>query len=149
MAEHPGTKSPISHFCTKFRRGARIIIANRTIEKAEKLSSQIPDSTVVTLESLQRGDVKADVLANGTSLGMDPDVDSTPVPKRTLKEFSLVFDAVYVPEETRLLREAAESGCRTASGIGMFVGQAKKQFSLFTGCDAPSHAVESFNLRRL
>ena len=44
-----------------------------------------------------------------------------------------MFDAVYNPLETRLLREAKEAGCAQASGLDMFVGQAARQFSLFTG----------------
>jgi 3-dehydroquinate dehydratase / shikimate dehydrogenase len=49
----------------------------------------------------------------------------------------LVFDAVYNPLETRLLREAAEAGCRTVNGLEMFVGQAAKQFEFFTGAAPP------------
>lgn len=44
----------------------------------------------------------------------------------------MVFDAVYTPLETRLLREAAAAGCATVTGLEMFVGQAAEQFELFT-----------------
>lgn len=54
-----------------------------------------------------------------------------------MKQFPLVFDAVYVPMETRLLREAKEAGCKTVGGVEMFVGQAAQQFELFTGQEAP------------
>ena len=50
-----------------------------------------------------------------------------------LSEFALVFDAVYTPIETRLLREAAAAGAATVSGLEMFIGQAGRQFELFTG----------------
>jgi 3-dehydroquinate dehydratase / shikimate dehydrogenase len=49
----------------------------------------------------------------------------------------LVFDAVYTPPVTRLLREAQECGCKTVSGQEMFVGQAAKQFKYFTGQEPP------------
>lgn len=114
-------------------RGAKVIIANRTFQKAQDLADRIPGTSAVSLESVQKGEIQADVLANGTSLGMEPDIDSTPVPKSVLHNFGLVFDAVYTPKETKLLKEAAEVGCCTASGVGMFVNQAKKQFELFTG----------------
>lgn len=52
-------------------------------------------------------------------------------------QFSVVFDAIYVPMTTRLLQEAEMAGCQTVSGVEMFVGQAAQQFQLFTGKDAP------------
>jgi len=50
-----------------------------------------------------------------------------------LKHYALVFDAVYTPRITRLLREAEESGAITVSGSEMFVRQAYEQFEIFTG----------------
>jgi 3-dehydroquinate dehydratase/shikimate dehydrogenase len=66
---------------------------------------------------------------------MVPNVDETPVPKAALEAgaFNVVFDAVYNPLETKLLREAKECGSAQASGLDMFVGQAAQQFELFTG----------------
>ena len=50
-----------------------------------------------------------------------------------LKYYSLVFDAIYTPKVTRLLKEAEESGATTVSGLEMFIGQAYEQFERFTG----------------
>ncbi|GMH42670.1 hypothetical protein BSKO_10589 [Bryopsis sp. KO-2023] len=119
-------------------RGAKVLIANRTKSKAESLASSISDTAeAVDWEDLQAGKIAGDVLANTTSLGMQPDVDTTPVPKAVLGNFSLVFDAVYVPLNTRLLREADESGCKTVNGVEMFVSQAAEQFKLFTKQEGP------------
>lgn len=123
-------------------RGAEVIIANRTTHKAVLIAERIPHCSAVALEDVQDGKVKGDVLVNGTSLGMEPLLDASPVPKEVLNRFKLVFDAVYTPKETKLLREAAEVGCRTASGVGMFIGQAKQQFELFTGTRAPSDVAQ-------
>uniref|UniRef100_A0A2C9UUE9 Shikimate dehydrogenase substrate binding N-terminal domain-containing protein n=1 Tax=Manihot esculenta TaxID=3983 RepID=A0A2C9UUE9_MANES len=60
-----------------------------------------------------------------------------PVAKPALRYYSLVFDAVYTPKVTRLLREAEESGAITVSGLEMFIGQAYEQFERFTGLPAP------------
>lgn len=92
----------------------------------------------MTWEQLQSGEVKGDVLANTTSVGMYPASDDTPVPKGALAAggYQVVFDAVYNPLETTLLREAKEVGCTQASGLDMFVGQAALQFELFTGKEA-------------
>lgn len=48
-------------------------------------------------------------------------------------QFKVVFDAVYTPRETRLLRDAVAAGCLVADGVAMFVGQAVEQLKLFTG----------------
>ena len=57
--------------------------------------------------------------------------------------YEVVFDAVYNPLETTLLREAKEVGCTQASGLDMFVGQAALQFQLFTGKDAAKDLMRS------
>jgi 3-dehydroquinate dehydratase/shikimate dehydrogenase len=115
-------------------KGASVVVANRNYERAAALAEAC-GGTAVTLEALQAGEVAGDVLANTTSLGMVPNVDETPVPKAALEAgaFDVVFDAVYNPLETKLLREAKECGSAQASGLDMFVGQAAQQFELFTG----------------
>lgn len=52
-------------------------------------------------------------------------------------QFKVVFDAVYTPRDTRLLRDAVAAGCLIADGVAMFVGQAVEQFKLFTGSQQP------------
>lgn len=117
-------------------RGARVLISNRSDERAASLAADVGAESV-KWEALQNGSVRADVLANTTSLGMQPDVDGTPVPAAALSNFSLVFDAVYTPLETRLLREAKLAGAVAVNGVDMFVGQAARQFTLFTGKPPP------------
>jgi 3-dehydroquinate dehydratase/shikimate dehydrogenase len=82
------------------------------------------------------------ILANTTSIGMQPKVDETPVPKHALRYYSLVFDAVYTPKMTRLLREAEESGTTIVSGLEMFLGQAYGQYERFTGLPAPKELFQ-------
>lgn len=69
--------------------------------------------------------------------------------KGVLGGFEVVFDAVYTPLRTRLLKEAEEAGARPASGLDMFVGQAAKQFELFTGQNAPITLMRGEVLRSL
>ena len=121
-------------FGAKFK-GANVIIANRSVERAQALADAC-GGTAVSLEDLASGKVRGDVLANSTSVGMQPNVDETPAPATVLGGFAVVFDAVYTPLETRLLREAKAAGCEIASGLDMFVGQAARQFELFTGKEA-------------
>ena len=61
----------------------------------------------------------------------------------------VVFDAVYNPPETRLLREAKAAGCRTITGIVWFVNQAAAQFELWTGKSAPREVMERVIRKKL
>ncbi|KAI7844252.1 hypothetical protein COHA_002050 [Chlorella ohadii] len=119
-------------------KGAKVVIANRSVQKAADLAAQLdPPASACSLEDLASGAVRGDVLANTTSVGMHLQEDETPVPAAALPGFQLVFDAVYTPLHTRLLKEAAAAGCTVVTGETMFVGQAADQFKLFTGKDAP------------
>jgi len=115
-------------------KGCDITIFNRTIERAEKLSQDVK-CEFKNFEEIHKLD--SDILINTTSIGMFPGVDQTPVSKNILKEGMIVFDAVYNPIETRLLRDAKEQGCHTVNGLSMFINQAAEQFRLWTGIDAP------------
>lgn len=68
---------------------------------------------------------------------MHPNVDESPYHKSHLKPSMIVFDTVYNPESTLLLKEARSHGCRTVTGVEMFIRQAALQFLLFTGHEAP------------
>jgi len=115
-------------------KGCDITIFNRTTERAEKLSHDV----LCRFESFgEIHKLDSDILINTTSIGMFPDVNQTPVPKNILKKGMIVFDAVYNPIETRLLREANENGCHTVNGLSMFINQAAEQFRLWTDIDAP------------
>lgn len=121
-------------------RGARVVVVNRTLERAEAIAREAEPAgavEVASAESLAAGEVAGDVLANTTAVGMVPRVDESPVPAEVAGSFGVVFDAVYNPMETRLLREAAAGGAEVANGVEMFVGQAAAQFRYFTGRDAP------------
>jgi 3-dehydroquinate dehydratase / shikimate dehydrogenase len=116
-------------------RGAKhVVIANRTIEKAEALASDIgQNASAMALEPAALAkDILFDVLMNTTSVGMHPHVADMPVSTDWLRAAEpLVFDAVYNPLRTRLLNEAAGIGCPCVSGIEMFIRQAVEQFKLW------------------
>ncbi|WCJ23565.1 Shikimate dehydrogenase (NADP(+)) [Euphorbia peplus] len=123
-------------------KGAKVVIANRTYARAKELAEIVGGDaiTLADLENFHQEDGM--ILANTTSIGMQPKVDETPVPKNVLRHYSLVFDAVYTPKITRLLREAQESGAATVSGLEMFIGQAYEQFERFTGLPAPKELFQ-------
>ncbi|KAL9353477.1 hypothetical protein Peur_056157 [Populus x canadensis] len=123
-------------------KGARVVIANRTYERAKVLADIIGGDaiTLADLENFHPEDGM--ILANTTSIGMQPKVNETPVSKNALRSYSLVFDAVYTPKITRLLREAEESGAKIVTGLEMFIGQAYEQFERFTELPAPKELFQ-------
>jgi len=125
---------------------ARITILNRRQELswAEDLARLLMrhygakvNAGELTPENLQRAIEGVDILVNATSLGMSPDDDQTPVPADLLGANLTVFDVVYNPLETRLLREAKTAGAKTISGLEMLVRQGAGAFEKWTGIKAP------------
>ena len=76
---------------------------------------------------------KADILINATPLGMHPKVDASPISKELLHEDLFVFDVIYNPLQTKLMKEAAEIGCKTLGGLDMLVNQGVLAFEWWTG----------------
>jgi 3-dehydroquinate dehydratase/shikimate dehydrogenase len=111
---------------------AKVKIYNRTVKKAEDLAREFGCESA-PLTDLR--DLDARLLVNCTSIGMHPNEDQTPIPAEYLKKEMAVFDTVYNPAETLLLKQAKQIGCRTISGLDMFISQAAEQFKLFTGRD--------------
>jgi len=114
------------------RRGAKTIIASRTRSRAHVLADTFDGKCI----EWQARHVPADIVVNCTPVGMHPNVDETPFNKSNLKPTTVVFDTVYNPESTLLLKEARSHGCRIVTGVEMFIRQAALQFFLFTGKEA-------------
>ncbi|HDY67371.1 MAG TPA: shikimate dehydrogenase, partial [Candidatus Scalindua sp.] len=121
-------------------KGCDIIIYNRTIERAKRLSDDV-GCKYRRFEEIS--ELNTDILINSTSIGMFPNVEESPVPKNALKKAMIVFDAVYNPIETRLLRDAEERGCHTVNGLTMFINQAAEQFRLWTGIEPPVELMKN------
>ncbi|MBI4579828.1 MAG: type I 3-dehydroquinate dehydratase [Planctomycetes bacterium] len=126
--------------------GCAVTIYNRTRERAEALAAEFGAEARPNDE---RAGHRADVVINCTSIGMWPNVDDAPLPAEGLAHKPLVFDTVYNPIETRLLREARDRGCPTVDGVAMFVGQAAAQFTLWTHRPAPTDLMREVLARRL
>ncbi len=112
--------------------GAKIKIYNRTVTRGEKLAGEF-NCDFAPLDDLKNIDAK--LLINCTSIGMYPNVDVTPVSQEYLKKGMAVFDTVYNPAKTLLLKEAKKKRAKTIDGISMFVNQGLAQFKLFTNTD--------------
>lgn len=116
-------------------RGAHVTVASRTKKRSEKLAKSF-DCKATDWEARNR--VNCDVIVNCTPVGMHPNVDESPISKNALKPSMLVFDTVYNPESTLLIKDARERNCHTVTGVDMFEKQAELQFKLFTKQDAPA-----------
>lgn len=124
--------------------GGALTLTNRTHARAVELAKHL-GCQQVTWEN--RGAQYADVLINCTSVGMHPNVNETPFAENWLREGMVVFDSVYNPEQTLFLKHARLRGCKTVSGVEMFVRQAAVQFQKFTGQPAPLDVMQR-KLRR-
>ena len=85
-----------------------------------------------------------DIVVNATPLGTAGQFQSqTPVDAARLRGAHLAYDLVYNPSETQFLREASAAGCQTIGGVEMLVTQAREQFRLWTGMNAPVEAMRA------
>ncbi len=129
--------------------GARkITVINRTADKARELAEMIARRTGVEAEALPLtsgmpvpGDT--DILVNGTSIGLYPDVDSRPdIDYQSISPRMVVSDVVFNDPNTRFLQAAADRGAQTINGLGMLAQQGAVNFKLWTGVEAPLQLME-------
>jgi 3-dehydroquinate dehydratase/shikimate dehydrogenase len=124
--------------------GARLAITGRNIDRVRALAKLV-DAEPLTPEQAEARFF--DILIHATPLGMWPNTDACffqgAIPA------ALVFDLVYTPMETVLLRRAAAEGKTVIHGLEMFLEQAAKQFEIFTGLSAPRAAMERAALEAL
>ncbi len=127
-------------------KGADITITDGLPERAERLAGEL-GGRAIAWDDREKTDCT--VIMNATPIGMHPKVEESPLSPDALDGVKLVFDAVYNPPVTTLLRQAREKDIPTASGMDMFVNQAVLQFELWTGQPAPSEMMREKILERL
>ena len=135
----------------------RLVLVNRTLEKANALTEQLrplfsgprvlgPSARIEAVawdESAMRTQLAdIDLIVNATSLGMNPN-NPAPVPARLIAPHHIVFDCVYEPSKTALLRAAEEAGARGANGLSMLLYQGARSFSTWFNRDAPIEAMRA------
>ncbi|MCP5042765.1 MAG: shikimate dehydrogenase [bacterium] len=113
--------------------GAEVHVANRTLERAEHLAEDLGAASAGSLDALAQH--PHDILINTTSVGLRS--DESPVAASALREGTVVMDAVYDPQKTRLLRDAMARGAVALGGKWMLVHQAAEQLRTWTGREAP------------
>jgi 3-dehydroquinate dehydratase/shikimate dehydrogenase len=117
------------------RRGAQVLVSDIAPRKAEAMAERFD---CLAVDWADRHKANPDILINSTPVGMHPNVDESPYEKHHLRPSMVVFDAVYNPENTLLIKDARSRNCTVVTGIEMFVRQACLQFKLFTGHEGPA-----------
>ncbi len=125
--------------------GAEIILANRTKERATQLVSNLRNANSISLDAeLKDYIADSDILINTTSVGMHPNVDAALVTADLMHPELVVFDIVYNPVETKLLREAKKAGVKTTiDGVMMLVYQGAASFKIWTNREPPIGVMEN------
>lgn len=113
--------------------GAEVTIFNRTLVRGRELAREFG---VRHLPWARLRGFRCDVLVNATSVGLAPDLARSPIPAAWIRA-PLVYDLIYNPPETELLRRARARGAEVLGGVEMFVAQGAAQFRLFTGREPP------------
>jgi shikimate dehydrogenase len=137
-----GTTKAIAYYLAPLCHSLNII--NRTKAKAVQLASTLQEKlnkpvigTPLNPSSLRKALDTTDILINTTSVGMHPNSDKSIVPKAVLHPKLVVFDVVYTPLTTQLLKDAEQAGAKTINGLQMLVHQGAQAFKLWTGLEPP------------
>ena len=129
------------------------VFLDRAKSTAEKLKKEVPECKVNVYciedqDKLREEIANTDILVNGTLAGMKPHDDISLVDKSMFHKNLVVADVVYNPEETRMLREAKEAGCKTVGGKGMLLWQGAAAYKLYTGLEMPTEEYQKFQTKQ-
>jgi 3-dehydroquinate dehydratase/shikimate dehydrogenase len=130
--------------CALTDAGAKVSLTGRNADRVRALARLVGGEPISHDQALLRN---FNVVINATPVGMWPHGDQCPFEDKIPGE--IVFDMVYNPLETVLIKRAREQGRKVIPGLRMFIEQAVKQFELFTGESAPRAAMETAALDAL
>ena len=121
-----------------------IVIANRTIEKAEELVEFAKkvgiNATAIKLEDAANQIESHKFIVNSTSIGLKN--EASPIPTDLISEKSIVYDIVYMPMNTDLIKKSKEKGATVIYGYEMLLGQACRAFEIWHGSEAPYEVMK-------
>lgn len=143
-----GASRAISFYIAKY--GAEsLTILNRNVEKADNLAEDVSSSNLISdvksdsMSEIGSHVADADILIDTTPVGMHPNVDAEPIVLAdNMHEDLTVFDAVYNPNDTVLIKEAVKAGAKPVYGIKMLLYQGVESFRIWTGQNPPVDVME-------
>lgn len=119
-------------------RDVKVTVINRTLDKAKELA--IANLCQYdSLENAKNYENKMDLIVQTTSVGLDSDADCNPIEGFKFSGKEIVYDIIYKPKYTKILKEAERCGCRIHFGAEMLIEQGKLQFEAFTGYHYPKN----------
>ena len=143
-----GASRAISFYIAKYGAGS-LTILNRNVEKAQNLAEDVLNSGLIdsvksdSISTINDCLIDADILIDTTPVGMHPHINDEPIAlAEDMHEDLVVFDTVYNPNETVLLKEAIEAGAKPVYGIKMLLYQGAESFEIWTGKKAPIDVME-------
>jgi shikimate dehydrogenase len=123
--------------------GWNVTISARRIEQAAQLTLSFKNHDLRftdTISNLELSNI--DLLVNTTPIGMTPNIDQSPLhEKLLLPSNAFIYDLVYNPRETKLVKDALAQGLQATTGLGMLIEQAALAFELWTGCNPPRNIL--------
>jgi len=115
-----------------------VTLAARRLEQAEELAQSFTNYELQVANFTNFQPSTCDLLVNTTPVGMSPNTDQSPLPENaTLPVDGIVYDLVYNPRETKLVRDARSQGLRASTSLGMLIEQAALAFEIWTGLNPP------------
>jgi len=124
--------------------GARVLVCNRTVEHARGLAEAFgAEYAGLDADGLRAAGKGADLIVQTTSVGMAPRQDLDPASALRFRGNELIYELIYAPAETPLVRRALAAGCRVVYGWQMLLAQARRQFLLFTGREYPRDLMDA------
>ncbi|WP_110926948.1 shikimate dehydrogenase [Bacillus massiliglaciei] len=140
-------------YFTLVKEGVRNVdIANRTVERAEKLIADCPyecESQALSIAKAEEMLAEYELIIQTTSSGMSPNLDGIPLNPEQIKQGTLISDIIYNPLKTKLLHDAEQRGAVIQNGLGMFVHQAALAFEIWTGVHPDTARMQEIVLNKL
>ncbi|OGK19041.1 shikimate dehydrogenase [Candidatus Roizmanbacteria bacterium RIFCSPHIGHO2_01_FULL_39_8] len=121
------------------KKGAQVTVLSRTLEKAKQLAGEFECEATSLSNKLTIQ--QANILINATPIGMHPYESKTPMDTSLITKNHIVFDAVYIPYETQLLKVARKRSAKIIHGVEMLLYQGTAQFELYTNYKAPEKVM--------
>ncbi|HKP95396.1 MAG TPA: shikimate dehydrogenase [Fibrobacteria bacterium] len=141
-----GSARTIAYALLMQDRPSRVILVGRDPEKSKRLAAEIADRLdlhggsgalpapeAITFREYPSVRREVQVVVNATPVGMHPNTDASPLDPSDLEAGQIIYDIVYAPERTRLMRDARAKGLETVGGLGMLVHQGRASFEFWTG----------------
>jgi shikimate dehydrogenase len=114
--------------------GWNVTITSRRIEQAQQLASSFKNHELRITDNISNIELSnIELIVNTTPVGMTPNIDKSPLAENISIPRAAIYDLVYNPRETKLIRDAKQNGLQATTGLGMLIEQAALAFEIWTG----------------